>query len=92
MPVREFVGKAIAEGLRFPSLPLCLDITLAGVLSVGGIGSNSTQKGFVSDAVERLEVVTEDGEVVLCLRNLHPELFRNVLGGWVFLGISARSG
>tara|TARA_B100001750_G_scaffold245615_2_gene265697 strand:- start:503 stop:1945 length:1443 start_codon:yes stop_codon:yes gene_type:complete len=67
----------LAEGLTPRVLTDYLELSVGGVLSVGGIGGAMNRYGFVADNVEALEVVTGDG----CLHTLrHGDLFRSVPG------------
>jgi cytokinin dehydrogenase len=67
-------------GLSPPALTGYIDLTLGGVLSVGGVSPTNAQGGVV-DNVRELEVVTGEGEVVRCSLDNNRDLFEAVLGG-----------
>ena len=59
---REVLERCLLRGLMPEVLPLNLDLTVGGVLSVGGIGATSHLAGPVVSTVTALEVVTGTGE------------------------------
>jgi FAD/FMN-containing dehydrogenase len=67
-------------GLSPPALTGYVDLTLGGVLSVGGVSPTNTQGGVV-DNVRELEVVTGEGELVRCSLSHNRDLFEACLGG-----------
>jgi FAD/FMN-containing dehydrogenase len=83
---REVCARLLPD--RVPAvLPDYLDISIGGVLSVGGIGGRSFADGLVVDTVSELEVVTGVGERVVCSPTEHADLFHAVLGGLGQFGI-----
>jgi cytokinin dehydrogenase len=78
---RTLVEEATALGLTPPVLTDYLDLSIGGVLSVGGIGGATHRYGFVADTCLELTVVTGEGELVRCSASRQPLLFRAVLGG-----------
>ena len=78
---RELVTQASASGLTPQVLTDYLDLSVGGVLSVGGIGGSTHRFGFVADTCLELTVVTGQGDIVCCSATRHPELFNAVLGG-----------
>ncbi|AKU97373.1 putative oxidoreductase [Labilithrix luteola] len=68
-------------GLAPPVLPLNLDMSIGGLLSVGGMGCTSHRQGLVASNVARVEVVTAGGELRTCDRERNADLFQAVLGG-----------
>lgn len=78
---RTLANEAIALGLTPPVLTDYLDLSIGGVLSVGGIGGATHRYGFVADTCLELTVVTGEGELVRCSPTRQPLLFRAVLGG-----------
>lgn len=56
-------------------------VTLGGFASVGGISAASFRNGMFVDLIERLELVTWDGEVVRCSRTERPDDFYGALLG-----------
>lgn len=61
---RALVERCLPHGLLPRVLPLNLDLTVGGVLSVGGIGASSHLAGPAVSTVRALEVVTGVGELV----------------------------
>ena len=76
-------------GLSPPALTGYLDLTLGGVLSVGGVSPTNIHGGVV-DNVRELEVVTGEGDVVRCSMDCNRDLFEAVLGGLGQCGIMTR--
>jgi cytokinin dehydrogenase len=58
-----------------------LDLSVGGVLSVGGIGGAAQLHGTVADNVLALQVITGDGQLNECSPLKNSELFWSVLGG-----------
>ena len=79
--VGEVYDAAIAQGLTLPAAPMCTNLSVGGVLSVGGWGGSSNRFGAMVDCVQELEVVTGDGTLVTCSENQQSELFEMVLAG-----------
>jgi FAD/FMN-containing dehydrogenase len=77
----EVYEKAFARGLTLPAMPVCTELTVGGVLSVGGWGGTSHRFGAAVDSVQELEVVTGEGNLVTCSPNQQGELFEMVLAG-----------
>lgn len=72
------IQATLAEGLTPRVVTDYLELSVGGVLSVGGIGGASNRHGFVADNVEEIEVVTGEGRLRRIRRG---PLFRSVLGG-----------
>ena len=77
----QVVSESLRHGLTVPVLPDYLGITVGGTLSVGGVGGQSFQHGLLTSAVERLTVVSGEGEVISCSRDRNADLFDAVRGG-----------
>jgi cytokinin dehydrogenase len=84
---RQLLTAALDVGLTPPVLTDYLDLSIGGVLSVGGMGGASNLHGFVVDTCTELTVVTGEGELVHCSQTRHTGLFRAVLGGLGQCGI-----
>ena len=78
---RTVVQAALAQGSSPPVLTNYLGLTVGGTLSVGGIGVTTFRQGAQVDHVLELTVVTGDGEVVVCSKRHHPDLFEAALAG-----------
>ncbi len=80
------IDEALApRGLGLPIIGDHAHITIGGFTSVGGITAASFRHGLFVDNVERLELVTWDGEVLQVSRTENPEEFERVrtgLGRW----------
>jgi FAD/FMN-containing dehydrogenase len=84
--------RALAErGLQVTTgLPGYLRLTLAGVLSVGGV-STDYGRGGVVDGVRALEIVTPADGRVWCSESSRPDLFHGALAGLGQLGVITRA-
>jgi cytokinin dehydrogenase len=58
-----------------------LDLSVGGVLSMGGIGGAAQLYGTVADNILALQVVTGEGQLKECSPLKNSELFWSVLGG-----------
>jgi cytokinin dehydrogenase len=76
---RSVLAAAEPHGLLPQVLPLNLDLTVGGTLSVGGFGSNSHAFGFAASSVESMHAVSGAG--VMLSSNNHSELLPAALGG-----------
>ena len=88
---RDVVEACLAHDLVPRVLPLNLDLSVGGTLSVGGIGSTSHRFGVSAANVPGVEVVTGDAQHVSCHANHEPELYRSVLGGLGLFGVITRA-
>lgn len=88
---RELVLAAAEVGLTPPVLTDYIDLSIGGVLSVGGIGGATHRSGFVADSALELTVVTGRGDVVQCSATRERELFHAVLGGLGQCGIIVKA-
>ncbi len=79
--MREVVLATLERGLLPRALTNLLDLTVGGLLSVGGIGPGSHRHGPLVANVAALEVVTGDGSVRRCSRTEARDLYEAVLGG-----------
>ncbi len=81
----------LARGLMPPVLTDYLDLSVGGVLAVGGIGGSSYRYGAVVDNVLELQVVTGTGELETCSPTHQSELFESVLAGLGQCGIIVKA-
>ena len=88
---REVVAASLSSGQLPPVLVDNLVVTVAGTLSVAGVGSASWRWGTQADHCLALEVVTGEGEVVHCSPEHEAELFRYVLCGLGQFGVVTRA-
>jgi cytokinin dehydrogenase len=80
-PLRDVVEATREHGLLPPVLTNLLDLTIGGVLSVGGVGPGCHRFGPLVAAVASLDVVTGEGELRSCSRTTDRQLYDAVLGG-----------
>lgn len=68
-------------------------LTVAGTLSVGGIGGlvGGLRTGLQVDHVRELEVVTGTGAIERCSRHYKPDLFEAMLGGLGQCGVITKA-
>jgi cytokinin dehydrogenase len=78
---RDLLKTSLSAGLRPPVLPLSLDLTVGGVLSGGGFGSNSHARGLIASHVESVTAVLGDGRVTHCSHSNNHDVFEALLGG-----------
>lgn len=79
--LRQIVAATLEHDLLPPTLTNLLDLTVGGLLSVGGIGPGSHRHGPVAANVATLDVVTGDGSLRHCSRTHDRDLYEAVLGG-----------
>jgi len=84
---RELLAATLAAGLAPPVLTDYLDLSIAGTLSVGGVGGTSFRHGLQLDNVRALSVVTAVGELVRCSPEREPALFDACRGGLGQFGV-----
>jgi hypothetical protein len=78
---RSVLDATHARGLVPVALTHALDTTVAGTLSVGGVGGESFRAGAQVDHVEYFDVATLDEGAVRCSPTERPELFDAVRAG-----------
>ena len=90
-PWGDVIDALHGTGLTVPVLPDSVYPTVGGTLSVGGFGAASVQFGAQVAHVERLEVVTPAGDLVICSPEVEPDLFNAVRAGQGQFGVIARA-
>lgn len=83
----EVIRFALPRGWFLPVTPGTKFPTLAGCLAADVHGKNHHRVGSLSAFVEHLELVLADGDLVVCSRKQHPELFWATLGGMGLTGV-----
>ncbi|MGQ0505493.1 MAG: FAD-binding oxidoreductase [Myxococcaceae bacterium] len=86
---RSVIAATLPAGLLPKVIPLNLDMTVGGLLSAGGVGATSHHHGFVVSHVQSLELVTADGAVHTCTREVEAPLYHLALGGVGRVGVIA---
>lgn len=79
--LRDVCSETLAHSSLPRTLTNLLDLTIGGLLSVGGIGPGSHRHGPLIANVAALEVVTGDGSLWRCSRTEARGLYDAVLGG-----------
>jgi cytokinin dehydrogenase len=88
---RDLVAATVPLGLVPPVLTNNLGVSIAGTLSVAGLGVASFRYGTQADNALELEVVTGSGEIVTCSRDENRDLFDVVRCGFSQFGIITRA-
>ncbi len=70
----------------FPNNP-GQQIRATGNASVGGIGPFSSTAGGLWNSVISLKLVTMEGEIIDCSRDVNPDIFKFALGGFGRIGV-----
>ncbi|MEO8181021.1 MAG: FAD-binding protein [Deltaproteobacteria bacterium] len=78
---RSVIQEAFDHGLTPPVLTDFQDLSVGGTLSVGGVGATTQTFGVQADNVLELEVVTGEGDRVVCSAARRSDLFNAVLAG-----------
>lgn len=87
----DLLTQTIPQGLTPPTLVDFLELSVGGVLSLGGIGSQAFRFGPHVDNVLELQVVTGEGELVSCSATHNAALFDAVRSGLGQFGLIVRA-
>ncbi|XP_055819273.1 cytokinin dehydrogenase 7-like isoform X2 [Solanum dulcamara] len=79
------------HGLAPKSWTDYLDLTVGGTLSNAGVSGQAFRFGPQTSTVTELEVVTGNGEKIVCSNSQNSELFFSVLGGLGQFGVITRA-
>lgn len=88
---RDLVDATLPQGLVPRVLTNNLGVTIAGTLSMAGLGVASFRYGGQVDNVTELQVVTGAGEIVTCSAEQNRELFDMVRSGLGQFGVICRA-
>jgi len=88
---RQLVHATVEQGLVPRVLTNNLNVTVAGTLSMAGLGVASFRYGTQADNAVELEVVTGAGDIVVCSREENRELFDAVRCSLGQFGIITRA-
>jgi len=90
-PYDAFVAATLPRGLMPAVVPELKSITVGGAVTGGGIESSSFRYGFVHETVREMDVLTAEGEVILCRPdNAHSDLFYGFANSYGTLGYALR--
>ena len=88
----EVLKRCVLEhGLAPRSWTDYLGLTVGGTLSNGGVSGQAFRYGPQTSNVIEMEVVTGNGEVVICSENQSSDVFYSVLGGLGQFGVITRA-
>ena len=86
--LRQLVEATLPLGLLPRPLTNLLDLTVGGILGIGGgVGPSSHLFGAIASNVVDMQVVTADAALHECSRTVEPELFEAALGGLGACGV-----
>jgi len=74
------------QGRAVPVFTTHRSTTIAGTLSISGVGQRSYLYGRQIDTVRSLELILPSGDVVTCSRSENTELYRHTLSGFFEAG------
>lgn len=86
---RNAIAVAAPCGLLPKVVPLNLDLTVGGLLSVAGVGATSHRLGMAVACAAELEGVTGGGTRITCSETREPAVYQALLGGLGRAGIIA---
>ncbi len=87
---RDLVAATLPQDLVPPVLTNNLGVTVGGTTSVAGLGVASFRYGTQADNAVELEVVTGEGEIVVCSAEKNSELFNVARSGLGQFGVITR--
>ncbi len=88
---RDLVAEVVPRGLVPPVLTNNLGVSIAGTVSVAGLGVASYRYGTQADNVLELEVVTGEGEITTCSPDRNRDLFDVARCGFGQFGVITRA-
>lgn len=77
----------VPDGWWPPVVPGSMFPTVGGCAAMNVHGKNNFCSGPLGDHIERFEVITPAGGLLVCSREEHSELFHAVIGGFGMLGV-----
>ncbi|WP_436494509.1 FAD-binding protein [Actinokineospora sp. HUAS TT18] len=89
--IRELCDAALAQGLSTQGTTDYLNLSIGGVISVGGIGGMVQKHGLFSDMVEAIEIVTGTGEILRVSPTTRSDLFFAAVAGAGQFGIITKA-
>jgi cytokinin dehydrogenase len=89
---RAVIARTAPHGLLPKVVPLNLDLTVGGLLSVAGVGATSHTYGTATACVAELDVVTGGGARTTCSEETDRAVYHGALGGLGRAGIIVAAG
>jgi FAD/FMN-containing dehydrogenase len=87
---------AVLKGISFPEfcLPIFPNnpkqaIHIGGTIAVGGVGSYSSLSGGCWNYVQTMKVVTMEGEIIECSKDVNSDIFKYSVAGFGRIGVIA---
>jgi FAD/FMN-containing dehydrogenase len=87
----DLLTATLHQGRTPPVLTDFLDLSVGGMLQVGGIGGHAHRAGFAVDNVHALQVVTGEGHLLICSPAHEADLFHAILGSLGQFGLIVRA-
>jgi FAD/FMN-containing dehydrogenase len=87
----DLLTATLHQGRTPPVLTDFLELSIGGVLQVGGIGGHAHRAGFVVNHGRALQVVTGEGNLLTCSPTHKADLFHAILGGLGQFGLITRA-
>lgn len=87
----DLIDQTLEHGLLPPVVPELMTITLGGAISGVGIEASSFRYGLVHENVLEMEVLTGEGNVVTCSRDVNSDLFLTIPNSYGSLGYVIRA-
>lgn len=79
--------RVLPDGWRPPVVPGRGSVTIAGAAAANIHGKNNWRVGSFGDHILSFELALPNGDVKVCSRTEHPDLFRSAIGGMGLLGV-----
>ncbi|KAL9642514.1 hypothetical protein ABK040_011081 [Willaertia magna] len=83
----KFVKFCNEQNFRPIVIPDYLKLTIGGVLSIGGLGSDTFKKGLCAEHILEMEIINGEGEILICSPFLNEIYFNSILCGLGQFGI-----
>ncbi|CRK62123.1 FAD linked oxidase domain protein [Alloactinosynnema sp. L-07] len=89
--IRQLTDAALAQGLTPVGTTDYLNLSIGGVISVGGIGGQVQKHGLFADTVEAIEIVTGTGDILRVSKTTRSDLFAAAVAGAGQFGIITKA-
>ncbi len=88
--LEEIINFALPKGYFLPVTPGTKFVTLGGAVAADVHGKNHHQDGCISNFISELELMTADGEIMICSPEENSEVFWATISGMGLTGIILR--